>query len=137
MTCYIQYVNTVLFPLDVDVKEMFPEFRQNSVLRFSRLFPIKPSHRPRIWKNVKKRTAKKESQKVVEEEEEEVTATQTRWKLNYAELPENPDAFEEDDVVRFHKPKEQKMEKEETDERDAERKGPKPTDWRWGPAQYW
>jgi hypothetical protein len=41
--------------LDTDVRELFPEFRQNSVLRFSRLFPIKPSHKPKIWKNLKRK----------------------------------------------------------------------------------
>jgi transcription initiation factor TFIID subunit 1 len=43
----------------VDVRELFPEFRPGQVLRFSRLFPIKPSLRPRIWKNVKRRLKKK------------------------------------------------------------------------------
>ena len=39
----------------VDVQSLFPEFRENQVLRFSRLFPIKSSYKPRIWKNVKRR----------------------------------------------------------------------------------
>ena len=40
---------------NVDIAELFPEFRENQVLRFSRLFPIKSSYKPRIWKNVKRR----------------------------------------------------------------------------------
>ena len=40
---------------NVDITELFPEFRENQVLRFSRLFPIKSSYKPRIWKNVKRR----------------------------------------------------------------------------------
>lgn len=43
----------------VDIRDLFPEFRPGQVLRFSRLFPIKPSLKPRIWKNVKKRSKKK------------------------------------------------------------------------------
>ena len=43
----------------IDVRTLFPEFRPGQVLRFSRLFPIKPSLRPRIWKNVKRRLKKK------------------------------------------------------------------------------
>jgi len=45
------------------VRELFPEFRQSSVLRFSRLFPIKPSHKPKIWKNLKRKKQSNESKK--------------------------------------------------------------------------
>jgi hypothetical protein len=44
---------------DIDVRVFFPEYKPNGSLRFSRLFPIKPSLRPNIWKNVKKRFKKK------------------------------------------------------------------------------
>lgn len=40
----------------VDVTELFPDFRPNKVLRFSRLFgPGKPSSLPQIWRGVRKR----------------------------------------------------------------------------------
>lgn len=45
---------------NVDVTELFPDFRANKVLRFSRLFgPGKPSSLPQIWKGVKRRRKKK------------------------------------------------------------------------------
>ncbi len=55
----------------VDVRELFPEFRPGHVLRFTRLFPIKPSLRPRIWKNVKRRWKKKTNDSDESKEDEE------------------------------------------------------------------
>lgn len=52
---------------DTDVRELFPEFRPNSVLRFSRLFPIKASHRPRIYKNIRRKRKEQEESVVAEE----------------------------------------------------------------------
>lgn len=41
---------------NVDVCELFPDFRPDKVLRFSRLFgPGKPSSLPQIWRSVRKR----------------------------------------------------------------------------------
>lgn len=48
-----KYANT-------DVTELFPDFRTNKVLRFSRLFgPGKPSSLPQIWRSVRKRRKKR------------------------------------------------------------------------------
>ena len=58
---------------DTDVRELFPEFRPGKVLRFSRLFPIKASHKPRIWKNVRKK-------KLVQQAEEEAQANKDKPK---------------------------------------------------------
>ena len=41
----------------VDVRTLFPEFRENKTLRFTRLFPVRPQNKPKIWKNVKRRFA--------------------------------------------------------------------------------
>lgn len=50
---------------NVDVTELFPDFRANKVLRFSKLFgPGKPSSLPQIWRGVKKRRKKKRHQEV-------------------------------------------------------------------------
>ena len=41
---------------------------------------------------------------------------------------------------RFHKPQEIKTEvvaKNGEEAKEPVKKGPQPTDWRWGPAQYW
>ena len=43
-------------------------------------------------------------------------------------------------AVRFHQwPSEQKKStgEEEAADKKEEKKGPRPTDWRWWPAQYW
>ena len=58
--------------------------------------------------------------------------------FDFAPLPEDPNMYLEDDAVRFHRPADQKSkDKEANEERESESRGPKPTDWRWGPAQYW
>jgi len=45
---------------NVDVRELFPDFRPDKVLRFSRLFgPGKPSSLPQIWRSVRKRKRKR------------------------------------------------------------------------------
>ena len=45
---------------NVDVTELFPDFRPYKVLRFSKLFgPGKPNSLPQIWRSVKKRRKKK------------------------------------------------------------------------------
>lgn len=41
---------------NIDVRELFPDFRPDKVLRFSRLFgPGKPSSLPQIWRSVRRR----------------------------------------------------------------------------------
>lgn len=53
---------------DLDVTELFPEFRPNQVLRFARLFgPGKPSSLPQLWKNVKNKKKKKSSFDAIKE----------------------------------------------------------------------
>ena len=153
---------------DTDVRELFPEFRSNSVLRFSRLFPIKAAHKPRLWKGFKKRKKKLLEEQAKEKEQrhgggsshpKKSGDTQQPQKqaakpeepaapyvprltdpnaFDFAPFPEDPDMYEEDDCVRFHRPADQKSkEEEDKEERESESKGPKQTDWRWGPAQYW
>ncbi len=58
------------------------------------------------------------------------------WRFNYAELPEDPEAYEESGMVRLLRPKEAAGE-EEGEQTEEERRGAKHTDWRTGPAQYW
>ena len=45
---------------NVDVRELFPDFRPDKVLRFSRLFgPGKPTSLPQIWRSVRKKRRKR------------------------------------------------------------------------------
>ena len=122
---------------NVDVKTFFPEFKENSVLRFSRLFPIKESHKPRTWKALKKRR-RKELGGDTDENGEPKEKVKRGWDYKVP-MPTDPNAYEECQSVRFHKPAEVEKEEvmEEEEKKTPEKKGPKPTDWRWGPAQYW
>ncbi len=124
---------------DTDVRELFPEFRPSSVLRFSRLFGIKASHRPRIWKNVrKKRQHREESSSSSEVNGNDSSdKKEFEWKFNYAELPEDPSAYEENALDRLMRPKEEAKDGKRGEEQEEERRGPRSTDWRFGPAQYW
>jgi len=130
---------------DTDVRELFPEFRQNEVLRFSRLFPIKPSHRPKIWKNLKRKKPEEMPAKVEHKQEydENGEPKEFEWKFQFAELPDDPSAYAEDGLNRLMRPQEEGGDEatEEDEEEDAQakrrRRGPKETDWRTGPAQYW
>ena len=121
---------------NVDMQGLFPEFRENQVLRFSRLFPIKSSSRPRIWKNVKRRFKTEQS-----DADEPVTkkSKDGEWTLYIAPPPTDPDAYVEDQAVRFHRPfKAKKSMESSADKMAAEKsRGPQPTDWRNGPAEYW
>ena len=125
---------------DTDVKDLFPEFRQCEVLRFSRLFPVKDSHRPKLWKGLKRKKKKEEptpdldtplsTPDVLEEEKE--------LKLEIAPFPDDPEMYQEDMAERLHRIEiEKKEEGLKEGEEKNEKRGPKASDWRWGPAQYW
>ncbi|CAB4068280.1 TAF1 [Lepeophtheirus salmonis] len=113
---------------EMDVRELFPEFRANKVLRFSRLFGIKASHRPRIWKEQGSKIKKLKMSHA--------------WEFNYADFPEDPEAYEVDAAIKFHRPagddsNGKEGNKDGNGKETSSRKGPKSTDWRTGPAEYW
>merc|ERR1719245_2286210 len=73
---------------NVDVKTFFPEFRENAVLRFSKLFPIKESHKPRTWKALKKRRRKEMN---ADNEDSENSAKKMRRGWDYVvPMPTDP-----------------------------------------------
>jgi len=120
-----------------NVKDLFPEFRENAVLKFSVLFPIKDSHKPRTWKSLKKRRNKREDKP--SETDEPVEKKRRGWTLNIAPPPDDPNAYEICDNVKFRQPMQEVKPTPVTPEKeeDVSKKGPKQTDWRFGPAQYW
>ncbi|XP_040573195.1 transcription initiation factor TFIID subunit 1 [Lepeophtheirus salmonis] len=128
---------------EMDVRELFPEFRANKVLRFSRLFGIKASHRPRIWKGVKKRRKKKDIDNIEEQGSKIKKLKMSHaWEFNYADFPEDPEAYEVDAAIKFHRPagddsNGKEGNKDGNGKETSSRKGPKSTDWRTGPAEYW
>ncbi|KAF2894065.1 hypothetical protein ILUMI_12106 [Ignelater luminosus] len=130
---------------NIDVTELFPDFRHGKVLRFSRLFgPGKPSSLPQIWRNVRKKRKKHkhrdrtisgnqhDSDSLSDEDKPKFTG----WSFNYAEIPP-PEQWHSDDEENFLKPVEvgTKDAKKETTAKDDT--GPKVADWRFGPAQIW
>ncbi|CAG2164848.1 unnamed protein product [Oppiella nova] len=124
---------------DLDVTELFPEFRPNQVLRFSRLFGRgKPSSLPQLWKNVRNKKKKKlmETPKIESESEDYSSDDESKWRLNFAPTPP-PELIEEDDEEKLKRPLELKnySGRQEKDFKDDGNQ--KVADWRYGPAQYW
>ena len=118
---------------NIDVRELFPDFRADKVLSFSRLFgPGKPSSLPQIWRGVKKRRKKK---KLPDGEIEE--------KHDYKEIvlqfgPAPPlDMCEVYAEEKFLKPLEKDSSSSASGKNADEEKGPRTADWRFGPAQLW
>lgn len=117
---------------DLDVTELFPEFRPGQVLRFSRLFgPGKPSSLPQIWRGVKKRKKKKQI-------DNEQAPEQKQTKGLVLDFPEpTPDMCELDDELKLLQPEEQKDPHNKSESSNITDLSPKVADWRYGPAQLW
>ncbi|XP_044752850.1 transcription initiation factor TFIID subunit 1 isoform X2 [Coccinella septempunctata] len=129
--------------IDVDVRELFPDFRHGKVLRFSRLFgPGKPSSLPNLWKNVRKKRLKRRNRELNQQQNDsdsnsdEEKPNKRGWFIEYGPEPA-PEQCKSDDEEKFLKPVEQNKvdEKQETQAKDDT--GPKAADWRFGPAQMW
>ncbi|XP_078034560.1 TATA-box binding protein associated factor 1 isoform X1 [Augochlora pura] len=127
---------------NVDVAELFPDFRANKVLRFSRLFgPGKPSSLPQVWRGVKKRRKKKRHHDVRDSDsgsdQDEKKPKFKGWILNYGPDP-SPDMCCSDDENKLLLPVEDKEQTGKTGETGENGDmGPKVADWRFGPAQLW
>ncbi|XP_058813451.1 transcription initiation factor TFIID subunit 1 isoform X2 [Topomyia yanbarensis] len=127
---------------DVDVRELFPDFRPDKVLRFSRLFgPGKVSSLPQIWRSVRRRRKKKlQKQKMKEGSDSTSDSDEPRrahgFNLVYAPIPSRDHwASDDEDRLLSLTREEEKEEKPETDNGGDSK--PKVADWRFGPAQVW
>ncbi|XP_049868741.1 transcription initiation factor TFIID subunit 1 isoform X3 [Pectinophora gossypiella] len=115
---------------NVDVRELFPDFRPDKVLLFSRLFgPGKLSSLPQIWRGVKKRRRRKRSGS---------TSSDTP-----PTIPENQEVqYASDDEDKFLRPMEENQHLN-SDYNNAnsgsgdKSQRPTPAHWRFGPAQVW
>ncbi|XP_068208830.1 transcription initiation factor TFIID subunit 1 [Palaemon carinicauda] len=138
--------------LNIDVREIFPDFRSDSVLRFARLFgPGKISNLPKIWKGVKRKKKKRLLSTSSENNysgddgynSEEVSSSDIIKLCDLKLGPEpTPEVCVADDSVRFSQTQEQ-------DQENGNQKGdgdkgnhhdpnkPHEADWRYGPAQLW
>ncbi|XP_015517469.2 transcription initiation factor TFIID subunit 1 [Neodiprion pinetum] len=127
---------------NINVTELFPDFRPNKVLRFSRLFgPGKPSSLPQIWRGVRKRRKKKKHHDPKDSDSgsdhDERKPKFKGWKMHYAPTP-SPDECIPDDEEKLLLPVEDKEQTGKTgDMGDSNDMGPKVADWRFGPAQIW
>ncbi|XP_058174167.1 transcription initiation factor TFIID subunit 1 [Anopheles ziemanni] len=128
---------------NVDVREFFPDFRPDKVLRFSRLFgPGKISSLPQIWRSVRRRRNKKQSSRKPRDGSDSTSDSdeprrRQQFTPTYAPIPPK-DQWASDDELRFTSHAAD-VEKEVKD-KEADSKGdskPKVADWRYGPAQSW
>ncbi|XP_053671796.1 transcription initiation factor TFIID subunit 1 [Anopheles nili] len=129
---------------NVDVREFFPDFRPDKVLRFSRLFgPGKISSLPQIWRSVRRRRNKKppSARKPRDGSDSTSDSDEPRRRQyfipTYAPMPPK-EQWADDDEVRFTS--RELDEEKEVKDKDADSKGdskPKVADWRFGPAQKW
>lgn len=118
---------------NIDVRELFPDFRPDKVLCFSRLFgPGKPSSLPQIWRGVKKKRKKK---KLDSDDFDEEEVEYTEIVFNFGPTP-TADKCRPDDDERFLKPLEDPNALSNIKNSDDD-KGPNVADWRFGPAQLW
>ncbi|KYN01312.1 Transcription initiation factor TFIID subunit 1 [Cyphomyrmex costatus] len=127
---------------NIDVTELFPDFRTNKVLRFSRLFgPGKPSSLPQIWRGVRKRRKKKKHYDVRDSDsgsdQDDKKSKFKGWIMQYGPEP-SAEACCSDDENKLLQPVEDKEQIGKTGESGENGDmGPKVADWRFGPAQLW
>ncbi|XP_043674036.1 transcription initiation factor TFIID subunit 1 isoform X1 [Vespula pensylvanica] len=127
---------------NIDVTELFPDFRANKVLRFSRLFgPGKPSSLPQIWRGVRKRRKKKRHHDIRDSDsgsdQDDRKPKFKGWIMQYGPDP-NLDSYRSDDETKLLLPVEDKEQIGKTGEAGENGDmGPKVADWRFGPAQLW
>lgn len=94
---------------NIDVTELFPDFRHGKVLRFSRLFgPGKPSSLPNIWKNVRKKRRKKKHKDSTGQHDSDSMSDDDRpknrgWYFDYAPLPQANECASDDEVIFIDK----------------------------------
>jgi transcription initiation factor TFIID subunit 1 len=128
---------------NVDVTEIFPDFRQDKVLRFSRLFgPGKFSSLPQIWRSVRRRAKKKKKEREMKMKDSDSPSDSDEprrcngFNMKYAPTPPKEACMSDDEEKLLREISNE--EREEKLDKDAgnENKN-KIADWRFGPAQIW
>ncbi|KRK03157.1 transcription initiation factor TFIID subunit 1 isoform X5 [Drosophila yakuba] len=131
---------------NVDVRELFPDFRPQKVLRFSRLFgPGKPTSLPQIWRHVRKRRRKRNQSR-----DQKTTNTggsdspsdteeprKRGFSLHYAAEPTPADCMSDDEDKLLGDFNSEDVRPEGPDNGENSDQKPKVADWRYGPAQIW
>ncbi|KAI9580485.1 transcription initiation factor TFIID subunit 1 isoform X1 [Glossina fuscipes] len=130
---------------NVDVRELFPDFRPDKVLRFSRLFgPGKPSSLPQIWRHVKKRRRKRKQSydhKFFNLNSDSTSDSEEPRKkgfgLHYGPDPTPTQCMSDDEDKLLSIFKDEDIKQEGPESGDSGDNKPKIADWRYGPAQIW
>lgn len=126
---------------DVDVTEIFPDFRQDKVLRFSRLFGYgKFSSLPQIWRSVRRKKKKKErEQKPTSESASDSDEPRkcNGFNVRFAPVPPKEEIMSDDEekLLSDKKPEENDKESDEAASNNAKMK--EAAEWRFGPAKLW
>lgn len=131
---------------DVDVTELFPDFKRGKVLRFSRLFgPKANSSLPQIWRGVQKRRKKPKTvsgsqvgvKQVPEDESDEYAGKKFGWDYyDYDGDPPSPSECMTDDEVLMMRVEDENTEVKQQVSKNEEQ-SPKVAPWRYGPAKLW
>lgn len=125
---------------DVNVTEIFPDFRVDKVLRFSRLFgPGKPSSLPQIWRSVRKRRRRRKHPQLDHSDsgsDQDIQREKKGWNVSFAPAPPL-EMCQSDEEQKLLHPVEDKAQGTKTEQTESNDMGPKVADWRFGPAQVW
>ncbi|OTF75547.1 transcription initiation factor TFIID subunit 1-like protein [Euroglyphus maynei] len=129
---------------DLDVTELFPEFRHDQVLRFSRLFgPGKSSSLPQIWKSVRNKRRNRHifENKLFIVQQSKTSPIQTDnkdiWQFNACSVEDIPaDMIEMDDEIRLLQNDFINDEYGKNGDGKNEDRN-KIAEWRYGPARFW
>ncbi|CRK95113.1 CLUMA_CG008591, isoform A [Clunio marinus] len=128
---------------DVDVTEIFPDFRQDKVLRFSRLFgPGKFSSLPQIWRSVRRKAKKKRKDRERGNTSESTSDSDEPRKsvgfnLKFAPTPPKEQIMSDDEEKLLSEKTNQGKEEKQDDGNSSDQKSKAAADWRFGPAQIW
>nr|XP_023018958.1 transcription initiation factor TFIID subunit 1-like [Leptinotarsa decemlineata] len=124
---------------NIDVTELFPDFRRGKVLRFSRLFgPDKPSSLPKIWENVRKEHEAREHKGKLRDTDSNSGVEKPRhkgWLFDYADP--KPELLMSDDEEKFLKPAVATSAGNDQNMKEKDDSDPNAAGWRFGPAQLW
>lgn len=128
---------------DVDVTEIFPDFRQDKVLRFSRLFgPGKFSSLPQIWRSVRRKSKKKRKDRDRGNTSESTSDSDEPRKCNgfnlkFAPTPSKDMIISDDEEKLLSEKTGEDKEEKLGDGASSDQKAKAAADWRYGPAQIW
>ncbi|XP_055377436.1 transcription initiation factor TFIID subunit 1 [Condylostylus longicornis] len=129
---------------NVDVRELFPDFRPDKVLRFSRLFgPGKPSSLPQIWRHVKKKRRKRKQSRdhrlpnTGSDSTSDTDELRHGFSLRYGPDPKKEQCVSDDEDKLLSITNDDNIKEEGSNGDDNNENKPKVADWRFGPAQIW